>query len=309
MLVIEMLRAEDFQLGEQTFEDPMTQASFYSCVLRGNGAPTTCQFISETESSASFMTECMAYNDASPYFLKCHGFGRENYPEGSFVLVVTEPVEYNLAVDLQRRIAEGRRYSEEEIKAIAKTCIESLAVVWRSSIADQGHGNLTPSSVFMTKEGIYKLGSFNSALAFKKYQTPYACYLHPRAERGQVTKVEADIYATGILIYQLCALDCQGGPAFNTSDVHLKRGWTDLHYPDYHLGETWYELMKVNRTGATDERIRKLVNLSPNFSARVVSSPRAPFPPQEDSQPPPLASQLVPWELDLRTPHWSRPPP
>jgi hypothetical protein len=306
-----MLRGEDIQAGEQAFLDPITQVSFYNCVLRSNNAPATCQFIPESSSSDGFMAECMAYNDIPlPYFLKTYGFSRAEYQgDGNYLLVLTEPVEFNLAFDLQKRMTEGRRYSEEEIKVITKICIEGVAALWKSTqLTNVGHGNLTPSSVFMTKKGTYKLGTFNRALAFKKEQTPYACYLHPRTGKGELEIINADFFAIGMIIYQLSALNNQAVPTLNTSKVNTRSQWRSFNYTDGRLEEIWMELIETNKTTSSTDRIFKLANILKTFpQSQSSSSITAPLAPPRDLQPPSLISQLVHWELNMRTPHWSRP--
>jgi hypothetical protein len=163
-------------------------------------------------------------------------------------------------------MTEGRRYTEEEIKVITKVCIEGVAALWKSSqLTNRGHGNLTPSSVFLTKEGTYKLGSFNSALAFKKERTPYACYLHPRTGKDTVDIIETDFFAIGMLIYQLIALNNQAMPTLNTSKANTRSQWRSFNYTDGSLEEIWIELIETNKTTSSTDRIFKLSNILKNF--------------------------------------------
>ena len=362
-----MMRVENIHVGEQVFLDPMTQVSVYDCVMQANQIPAACHYIPETDTSAGFMEQHKAYNDImTPYFLKTYDFTRADYEgQGSYMLMLTEPVQFNLAFDLQKRMTEGRRYTEEEIKIIVKICIEGVAVLWKSTqLTNRGHGNLTPSSVFMTKEGTYKLGNFNTALAFKKEQTPYASYLHPLTGKGELGIVEADLFAIGMLIYQLSALDSQSVPNVQESPMRKRNMWRSFQYTEPRLEEIWMELIERSRNILAYERIKKLSNLAQSFptspskavnsqlprntqhlanpqqrhsehshassssaqaahsvlaaevpqqysypqtSSQSSSSVTAPIAPPRDLQLPSLISQLAHWELNIRTPHWSRP--
>lgn len=254
------MKPQDLHPTGGHFTDPINGTSFWQYAI-STQQPVTCHYIPQsTPGCEGFMAECKALDGPSPYLLSAFGHYYDEYEGQKFAVVVTEPVKYNLALDLDQRRQAGRRYTEEEIKAILRTCLEGLKAISSNSMVDRGHGNLTLSSVFMTERGHYALGSFNSQLTFNK-QGMYANYLHPRASQGNVSRIEADLFALAVLLAQLGSLtfDCQidvNGPALNR-----RKAWESLQYLDRDLADIWVDLSSSNSGDSAASRLAKHLNL------------------------------------------------
>ena len=79
---------------------------------------------------------------------------------------------------------------------------------WRKII----HRDLKTANIFLTKDKTLKIGDFGISKSFDKTTlaatamigTPY--YLSPEMVEGKPYSTKADIWALGVILYQLCAL-------------------------------------------------------------------------------------------------------
>lgn len=85
------------------------------------------------------------------------------------------------------------------------------------------HRDLKAQNIFLTKNGIIKLGDFGIAKVLSStvekavtiVGTPY--YLSPEIIQNSPYNFKSDIWSLGVLLYEMCALK----PPFNGSNIHM----------------------------------------------------------------------------------------
>jgi NIMA (never in mitosis gene a)-related kinase len=85
------------------------------------------------------------------------------------------------------------------------------------------HRDIKCQNVFITKQGIIKIGDFGIARVLKNtidvsksmVGTPY--YLSPEIIEGKPYSFKSDIWSLGIMLYEICALK----PPFEGMNMHF----------------------------------------------------------------------------------------
>ena len=85
------------------------------------------------------------------------------------------------------------------------------------------HRDIKCQNVFLTKEGIIKIGDFGIARVLKNtidvsksmVGTPY--YLSPEIIEGRPYSFKSDIWSLGVMLYEMCALK----PPFEAMNMHF----------------------------------------------------------------------------------------
>jgi serine/threonine protein kinase len=113
----------------------------------------------------------------------------------------------------------GQRFPEQQVLSwFIQICLALKHVHDRKIL----HRDLKSQNVFLTKEGNIKLGDFGIAKVLSQTMenaktvvgTPY--YLSPELIDNKPYNFKSDIWALGILLYELCALE----PPFNAGSIH-----------------------------------------------------------------------------------------
>ena len=85
------------------------------------------------------------------------------------------------------------------------------------------HRDLKSQNIFLTKQGIIKMGDFGIAKVLKNTTelastivgTPY--YLSPEIIENKPYNFKSDMWSLGVLLYEMCALK----PPFNGGSLHM----------------------------------------------------------------------------------------
>lgn len=153
------------------------------------------------------------------------GYKDAFYDEVSSMLCVV--MEYASGGDILRRINQHiknkTRYSEEEIwKALVHMTKGSpLSKLGLKTLHDIKilHRDLKCANVFVTGEGVYKLGDLNvskvlkKGMAYTQTGTPY--YASPEVWNDKPYDMKSDIWSLGCVIYEMAALR----PPFQATDL------------------------------------------------------------------------------------------
>ena len=127
--------------------------------------------------------------------------------------------------DLQSKIKELKdsksRFSEDEILNIFTQIWLAIKHLHDRKIL---HRDLKSQNIFLTKNGIVKLGDFGIAKVLSHTKenvqtivgTPY--YLSPEIVENNPLNYKSDIWSLGILLYEMCALQ----PPFNGTSLHMQ---------------------------------------------------------------------------------------
>lgn len=159
--------------------------------------------------------------------------------------------------DLMKRINEhkklGSNFSEYEIWSALVHIANGLKVLHNANII---HRDLKCANIFISKDGVYKLGDLNISkvnklgLAYTQTGTPY--YASPEVWRDEPYNYSSDIWSLGCVIYEMAALD----PPFVASDIQVL--YKKIIKGDYHEIPHIYSesLVRV---------IRQLLQVNPNL--------------------------------------------
>ncbi|KPA80188.1 putative protein kinase [Leptomonas pyrrhocoris] len=165
------------------------------------------------------MLEC-----SSPFIVRLEGVEKGEHGED---LLLMEYVDCgDLRHEIRRRRAIAHHFSETEVAFIFLQLCMAVDHLHQRNIL---HHDLKPENVMLSSTGVVKLGDFGFA---RKYPepvcdrvaatgcgTPY--YLSPEALRGERYSLESEMWALGVILYELMALV---GPfvASNRNDLRRK---------------------------------------------------------------------------------------
>ena len=143
-------------------------------------------FLSELRSAANIVT----YDDYKVVERE-NGFGYEIY------------IMMELLTPLTDVLAE-RSLSEEEVIRLGSDICDALTLCHNKKIL---HRDIKPDNIFVTSEGVYKLGDFGIARTVEKTAAHTRIgtntYMAPETYRGQDYDLRADLYSLGVLLYRL----------------------------------------------------------------------------------------------------------
>ncbi|KAG5490105.1 hypothetical protein JKF63_00224 [Porcisia hertigi] len=175
--------------------------------------------------SWSLSNEAMCLQECnSPFIIRLEGTDKGDNGED---LLLMEYVDGgNLRQEIRRRAASATPFTEAEaVFVFVQLCMAVDHLHQRNIL----HHDLKPENILLSSTGIVKLGDFGFA---KKYTdpvcqcvastgcgTPY--YLSPEALRGERYSLKSEMWALGVILYELLALT---GPfvAATRSELHAK---------------------------------------------------------------------------------------
>ncbi|KAG5464057.1 hypothetical protein LSCM1_00237 [Leishmania martiniquensis] len=182
--------------------------------------------LSHISNEAMCLRECH-----SPFIVRLEGAGRGENGED---LLLMEYVDGgDLRREIRRRTAKATPFTETEAVFVF---LQLCMAVDHLHHLNMLHHDLKPENVMLSQAGIVKLGDFGFA---KKYRepvcqrvastgcgTPY--YLSPEALRGDRYSLKSDMWALGIILYELLAL---AGPFAAATRAELRTKANNSDYP------------------------------------------------------------------------------
>ncbi len=116
-------------------------------------------------------------------------------------------MEYVNALDLKKHISVNAPFSNEEAVRIMGQILLAIRLAHQKGIV---HRDLKPQNVLLTEEGIAKVTDFGIAVAFAETSLTQTNsmlgsvhYLSPEQARGSKATFQSDIYAMGIVLYEM----------------------------------------------------------------------------------------------------------
>lgn len=148
-----------------------------------------------------FQREARAMADLDhPNIVRISDIGEE---EGQQYLAM----EYVDALDLKKYITAHAPFSNEEAVRIMAQMLLAIRLAHQKGII---HRDLKPQNVLLTKEGTAKVTDFGIAVAFAETSLTQTNsmlgsvhYLSPEQARGSKATIQSDIYAMGIVLYEM----------------------------------------------------------------------------------------------------------
>ena len=150
---------------------------------------------------ARFQREARAMADLDhPHIVRITAIGEE---EGQQYLAM----EYVAGLDLKRYIKEHHPLSNEEAIRIMGQILLAMRLAHTRGIV---HRDLKPQNILLTPDGTAKVTDFGIAVAFAETSLTQTNsmlgsvhYLSPEQARGSKATVQSDIYAMGIIFYEM----------------------------------------------------------------------------------------------------------
>ncbi|WP_172934792.1 serine/threonine-protein kinase StkP [Streptococcus sp. 2106] len=150
---------------------------------------------------ARFQREARAMADLDhPHIVRITDIGEE---DGQQYLAM----EYVAGLDLKRYIKEHYPFSNEEAVRIMGQILLAMRLAHTRGIV---HRDLKPQNILLTPDGTVKVTDFGIAVAFAETSLTQTNsmlgsvhYLSPEQARGSKATVQSDIYAMGIIFYEM----------------------------------------------------------------------------------------------------------
>lgn len=150
---------------------------------------------------ARFQREARAMADLThPNIVAIHDIGEE---DGQQFIVM----EYVDGYDLKQYIRENQPLSNGEVVRIMGEILSAMTLAHQRGIV---HRDLKPQNVLLTKDGTAKVTDFGIAVAFAETSLTQTNsmlgsvhYLSPEQARGSKATVQSDIYAMGIILFEM----------------------------------------------------------------------------------------------------------
>ena len=191
----EVYRAEDLRLGRPVAVKILRQQ--YS-----NEQNLLRRFINEARSIAGF---------SHPNVVSVYDVGRD---ERYYYIVM----EYVSGEDLRQRLERDQRLSVDEALDIVQQMARGIGYAHQRGLV---HRDIKPGNILITKKGHVKVADFGiaKALASAGLTEPgvvwgTTAYLSPEQVRGEQATTESDVYAIGIVLYEILS----GLPPFQGED-------------------------------------------------------------------------------------------
>lgn len=116
-------------------------------------------------------------------------------------------MEYVDGADLKKYISEYAPLSNQEVVRIMKEVLSAMTRAHEQGIV---HRDLKPQNILLTKDGTVKVTDFGIAVAFAETSLTQTNsmlgsvhYLSPEQARGAKATVQSDIYAMGIMLFEM----------------------------------------------------------------------------------------------------------
>lgn len=191
----EVYRAEDIRLGRPVAVKILRQQySSETNLLR--------RFINEARSIAGF---------SHPNIVSVYDVGRDK----RYYYIV---MEYVPGEDLRQRLEREERLSVDQALDIVQQMAQGIGYAHQRGLV---HRDIKPGNIMITKKGHVKVADFGiaKALASAGLTEPgvvwgTTAYLSPEQVRGEQATTESDVYAMGIVLYEILS----GFPPFQGED-------------------------------------------------------------------------------------------
>ncbi len=150
---------------------------------------------------ARFQREARAMAELNhPNIVSIHDIGEE---DGQQFLVM----EYVDGSDLKKYIQEHAPLSNSEVVKIMEEVLSAMTLAHQKGIV---HRDLKPQNILVTKDGVIKVTDFGIAVAFAETSLTQTNsmlgsvhYLSPEQARGSKATIQSDIYAMGIMLFEM----------------------------------------------------------------------------------------------------------
>ncbi|MDP9382720.1 MAG: PQQ-binding-like beta-propeller repeat protein [Chloroflexota bacterium] len=171
-------------------------------------------------SRAGFRNEARAVARLShPHIVSVYDYDQEG--DRCFIVM-----EYVQGPDLKEYISNRRPLSEDEVRRLVSQVLHRLAAAHRAGII---HRDMKPRNVLVSPDGTLKVGDFgvakaagDAALTYTGvvFGTPH--YLAPEVARGDAATPRSDLYAVGVMLYEMLAgrLPFEGDYAISVVHAH-----------------------------------------------------------------------------------------
>lgn len=172
---------------------------------------------------ARFQREARAMAELNhPNIVSIRDIGEE---DGQQFLVM----EYVDGSDLKKYIQDHAPLSNNEVVRIMEEVLSAMTLAHQQGIV---HRDLKPQNILLTKDGTVKVTDFGIAVAFAETSLTQTNsmlgsvhYLSPEQARGSKATVQSDIYAMGIMLFEMLTghIPYDGDSAVNIALQHFQK--------------------------------------------------------------------------------------
>lgn len=154
-------------------------------------------------------------------------------------------MEYVDGVDLKRYIKENAPLSNQDAVRIMGQILLAMRMAHTRGIV---HRDLKPQNVLLTKDGTAKVTDFGIAVAFAETSLTQTNsmlgsvrYLSPEQARGSKATVQSDIYAMGIILFEMLTgrIPYDGDSAVTIALQHFQQPLPSVRESNFRFLKPW----------------------------------------------------------------------
>ncbi|BAQ24895.1 serine/threonine protein kinase [Streptococcus troglodytae] len=228
-------------------------------------------------------------------------------------------MEYVDGADLKKYIQDHAPLSNAEVIRIMKEVLSAMTLAHQKGII---HRDLKPQNVLLTKDGTAKVTDFGIAVAFAETSLTQTNsmlgsvhYLSPEQARGSKATVQSDIYAMGIMLFEMLTghIPYDGDSAVTIALQHFQKPLPSIIAENKNVPQALENVVikatakrLTDRYHSTQEMLQDLrTSLQPNRSRerKLVfsdASDTKPLPKLEQAAANSLAAQSLKTKLPIR---------
>lgn len=222
---------------------------------------------------ARFQREARAMSELShPNIVGIRDIGEE---DGQQFLVM----EYVDGEDLKQYIQTHKPLSNETVVRIMSEILSAMTLAHQQGII---HRDLKPQNILLTQDGLVKVTDFGIAVAFAETSLTQTNsmlgsvhYLSPEQARGSKATVQSDIYAMGIILYEMLTgeIPYDGDSAVTIALQHFQKPLPSITAKNPNVPQALENVVIKATAKKLEDRYLSTTQMSQDLS-KSLSSPR-----------------------------------
>ncbi len=177
-------------------------------------------------------------------------------------------MEYVDGTDLKRYIKDRAPLSNQEAIRIMSEILSAMTLAHQKGII---HRDLKPQNVLLTRDGVAKVTDFGIAVAFAETSLTQTNsmlgsvhYLSPEQARGSKATVQSDVYAMGIMLYEMLTghVPYDGDSAVTIALQHFQKPLPSLMAENHNVPQALENVVLKATAKRLDDRYKSTMEMA-----------------------------------------------